>query len=350
MNAAKRFWSRISRPSMALTVAVPVFAIAFALSFSLYVLNRPTGVRSKSIRIAKGSSVAAIATRLKKEHVIRSSRFLRGLAVLIGASKSLTAGDHPFSGRMTTWDVLRELQVPRDVTRSVTIPEGLRKNRIVEILARDLELNPVTLSGLIDDPAFCSRLKVDVDNLEGYLFPETYRVSVSATEVQVLEILVAQFHKVFDDNLRRDARRAEMMVHEAVTMASIIEGEAQIDAERATISAVYHNRIKKRMRLQADPTVQYAIPDGPRRLFYKDYAYDSPYNTYRHAGLPPGPIMSPGAASLEAAANPADVDYLYFVARGDGSHVFTKTAKEHEIAKRQTRAARREAWKPSKRR
>jgi UPF0755 protein len=133
-------------------------------------------------------------------------------------------------------------------------------------------------------------------------------------------------------------------------MASIIEGEAQLDAERATISAVYHNRIKKRMRLQADPTVQYAIPDGPRRLFYKDYAYDSPYNTYRHAGLPPGPIMSPGAASLEAAANPADVDYLYFVARGDGSHVFTKTAKEHEIAKRQTRAARREAWKPSKRR
>ena len=189
MNAAKRFWSRISRPSMALTVAIPVFAIAFALSFSLYVLNRPTGVRSKSIRIAKGSSVAAIATRLKKEHVIRSSRFLRGLAVLIGASKSLTAGDHPFSGRMTPWDVLRELQVPRDVTRSVTIPEGLRKNRIVEILARDLELNPVTLSGLIDDPAFCSRLKVDVDNLEGYLFPETYRVSVSATEVQVLEIL-----------------------------------------------------------------------------------------------------------------------------------------------------------------
>ena len=107
MNAAKRFWSRISRPSMALTVAIPVFAIAFALSFSLYVLNRPTGVGSKSIRIAKGSSVAAIATRLKKEHVIRSSRFLRGLAVLIGASKSLTAGDHPFSGRMTTWDVLR---------------------------------------------------------------------------------------------------------------------------------------------------------------------------------------------------------------------------------------------------
>lgn len=141
-----------------------------------------------------------------------------------------------------------------------------------------------------------------------------------------------------------------MTIHEAVTMASIIEGEAQVAEERATISAVYHNRLKKGMRLQADPTVQYAIPDGPRRLFYKDYSYQSPYNTYRHRGLPPGPIMSPGAASLEAAVNPADVDYLYFVAKGDGSHLFTKTAAEHEAAKQKTKAARRKSWKQTKRR
>jgi len=246
---------------------------------------------------------------------------------------------------MSAWDVLQELQVPRDITQSITIPEGLRKERVIEILGRELGLDKDRLTRLIDDPLFCKKLNVEARDLEGYLFPETYRVSVAAKEQQVLEILVIQFHRLFSEELRESARQIGMTVHEAVTMASIIEGEAQLDAERTTISAVYHNRLKKKMRLQADPTVQYALPDGPRRLFNKDYEFNSPYNTYRNRGLPPGPIQSPGAASLAAAVNPADVEYLYFVARGDGSHIFTKTAAEHAKAKRETQAARRRTWK-----
>ncbi len=350
MNRILRIWDRVGRPSLGLTIAAPLFAIAFAAVFALYVLNRPTGGRPKSIRIEPGASVALIARRLQKERIVHSPQFLRFLAVTTGASRRLTAGDHPFTGRMTAWEVLKELQVPRDVTQTVTIPEGLRKERVVEVLARALDLDPSKLSALVGDPAFCLRMQVPVDNLEGYLFPETYRVSASSSEEQILAILVDHFRRTFDGKLTRDARRLGMTIHEAVTMASIIEGEAQVAEERATISAVYHNRLKKGMRLQADPTVQYAIPDGPRRLFYKDYSYQSPYNTYRHRGLPPGPIMSPGAASLEAAVNPADVDYLYFVAKGDGSHLFTKTAAEHEAAKQKTKAARRKSWKQTKRR
>ena len=190
MNPFQRLWRQIGRPSLGLTIAAPLFAIAFGLSFSLYVFNRPTGVRSKMIRIETGASVAAIAARLERERLIKSPRLLRALAILTGASKNLTAGDHPFSGRMTTWDVLRELQVPRDVTRRVTVPEGLRKERVVEILARDLELDPTLLASLIVDPAFCSKLGVEANDLEGYLFPETYQVSVSTTEAQVLAVLV----------------------------------------------------------------------------------------------------------------------------------------------------------------
>lgn len=349
MNALRHVWGRVGRPSVATTIVAAVCAICFAASFSFYALNRPTGVKPKTVRIAPGASVGAIAGQLRKERVIRSPRFLRFLAVATGASRRLTAGDHPFTGRMTTWEVLEELQVPRDVTQTVTIPEGLEKERVAEILARDLDLDRDRLMTLMTDPAFCRKLGVDADNLEGYLFPETYRVSVAADETRVLTVMVEQFHRVFDDDLERAALEIGLTVHEAVTMASIIEGEARVDGERTTISAVYHNRIRKGMRLQADPTVQYAIPGEARRLFYKDYEIDSPYNTYRHAGLPPGPILSPGAASLHAAVNPADVDYLYFVAKGDGSHVFSRTAAEHERAKAKTRAARRKTWQSNRR-
>jgi UPF0755 protein len=345
MRTFSTLWNRISRPSLTLTLSASIFAISLGLSVSVYILNRPTGVKSKSVRIEPGASVVAIASRLRRERVIRSPRFLRVLTVLSGASRNLTAGDHPFTGGMTAWDVLQELQIPRDVTRSVTIPEGLRKERVIEILTRDLELDADRLSELVIDPAFCRKMNVAAGSLEGYLFPETYRVSIAVRETHVLEVLLGQFHRVFDKDLRRAAERIGLSVHEAVTMASIIEGEAQVASERTSISAVYHNRLKKGMRLQADPTVQYALPDGPRRLFNKDYDYDSPYNTYRHRGLPPGPILNPGAASLSAAVNPADVEYLYFVAKGDGSHVFTKTAAEHAEAKRKTQAARRHSWK-----
>jgi UPF0755 protein len=326
-------------------VLVALLGSGAGIVSAVYLLNRPTGVGARDVRIEKGMSVNAIGRALYEEGVIRSPRFLRVLSLLAGTSRNLTAGVHPFHGAMTAWEVLRELEVPRDVTRDVTIPEGLDREQTAAMLADSLGLSLTRLLEITVDPEFCRRAGVPAETLEGYLFPETYRFSLSMDEAQVLELMVDHFFKVFDSTLLARAKKISMSLHEAVTMASIIEGEAQLDAERPVISAVYHNRLRKRMRLQADPTVQYAISDGPRRLFYRDYGIDSPYNTYRIRGLPPGPIMSSGEASLRAAVEPADVPFLYFVAQGDGSHLFSQTAAEHGRAKRKTYRARREVWK-----
>lgn len=310
----------------------------------IYLLSRATGVAPCEVVVQKGMTVSQIAHLLHKKGIIRSPALLRVFSLVNGTSRKLTAGAHPFHGGMTTWQVLDELRVPRDVTQDVTVPEGLRRERVARLLAENLDLDEQRLLEITSDAALCRELGVEANNLEGYLFPETYRFSRMMSEEQVVRVMVAHFFRIFDRTLRIRCEKLGMSVHEAVTLASIIEGEARLDAERPLISAVYQNRIKRRMRLQADPTVQYAIADGPRRLFYRDYQVDSPYNTYRRFGLPPGPIMSPGEASLKAALYPADVDDLYFVAQGDGSHIFSRTAAEHEVAKRKTRWARRRSW------
>jgi UPF0755 protein len=341
--------SRRLKPPRLRTVAatcsvVALFGTGAGVVSAIYLLNRPTGSPRRDVHIEKGMSVATIGRELQNEGLIRSPSFLRALSLVAGTSRKLTAGDHPFHGGMTTWEILKELEVPRDVTRDVTIPEGFRLEQAVTVISDSLGLSSEKLLELTKSPAFCKSLGVKAATLEGYLFPETYRFSLSMTEQQVLELMVGHFFKVFDSEMLSQARKRGMSLHEVVILGSIIEGEARIDEERPVISAVYHNRLRRKMRLQADPTVQYALKEGPRRLFYRDYAIDSPYNTYRIRGLPPGPIMSPGEASLRAALQPADVDYVYFVAQGDGSHLFSRTGAEHQRAKRKTYRARRDDW------
>ena len=325
-------------------LVVPIVCILGACT-GIFFFNRPTGVAAQNVEIQKGASVEQIARQLHRERLIRSPHLLQLFAYFKGSSRHLMAGVHPFDGGMTTYGVLLELERSRDVTLKVTIPEGLRKEKIAAILAKKLDLDEQKLLALMNDPAFCKTLSVPGDDLEGYLFPETYQLLAITSEQRVLRRIVGHFHTVFDERLKKRAREIEMSMHEVVILASIVEGETCWDNERDTIAAVYHNRLKKGMRLQADPTVQYALPDGPRRLFYKDYDYDSPYNTYRHAGLPPGPIGSPGRASIEAALFPADVDYLFFVATGKGGHIFSRTFEEHTAAKQKTTPARENSWR-----
>jgi len=308
-------------------------------------LNRPTGATEKTVTIKPGMSVKEIGAMLYDSQLIRSPQLLSVFARLNGTGRKLMPGPHPFHGKMTTWQVLRELERPREELVDVTLPEGLRMEQTAKILAAKLNLDESTLLNLMNDQAFCTSLGVKAKTLEGYLYPETYKVSKSADEKRVISTLVSHFWDAFDKDMLNRAKEIGMEVHDVVILASIVEGEAQVDEERSTIAAVYLNRLKRNMRLQADPTVQYALPDGPRRLFYKDYQYDSPYNTYRHNGLPPGPISSPGKASMKAVLYPANVDYIYFVARGDGSHVFSRTSAEHELAKQKTLSARRKLWK-----
>ncbi len=326
---------------------VPIVCFLGACT-GILIFNRPTGVGKKEVEIRHGATVKQISQQLYQKRLIHSPRLLQFLAQLNGSSRRLKAGIHPFDGQMTTWEVLLELERSRDVTQNVTVPEGLEKKQVAAILSEKLNLDQKKLLLLMNSSAFCKTLSVQAKDLEGYLFPETYNFPITVSEQQVLRRMVEHCRAVFDERLQRRADELGMSIHEVITFASIIEGETSWDSERDTIAAVYHNRLKKGMRLQADPTVQYALPGEPRRLFYKDYDYDSPYNTYRHAGLPPGPINSPGRASIEAALFPADVNYFYFVATGEGGHVFTHSLQEHKAAKKRTASARQNTWQKKK--
>ncbi|MXZ10046.1 MAG: endolytic transglycosylase MltG [Gemmatimonadetes bacterium] len=326
---------------------VPIVCFLGACT-GIFIFNRPTGVGKKEVEIRHGATVKQISQQLYQKRLIHSPRLLQYLAQLNGSSRRLKAGIHPLDGQMTTWEILLELERSRDVTQNVTVPEGLEKKQIATILSEKLNLDQKKLLLLMNSGAFCITLSVQAKDLEGYLFPETYNFPTTVSEQQVLRRMVEHCQAVFDERLQRRAHELGMSIHEVITFASIIEGETSWDSERDTIAAVYHNRLKKDMRLQADPTVQYALPGEPRRLFYKDYDYDSPYNTYRHSGLPPGPINSPGRASIVAALFPADVDYLYFVATGEGGHVFTHSLQEHAAAKKRTASARKNTWQKKK--
>ena len=217
--------------------------------------------------------------------------------------------------------------------KEVTIPEGLNLRQTAGILRRELHIDSLEFVSLATDSQFSEGLGFSVSNLEGYLFPDTYRFSWGTSSERAAQILVEQFWKIFTDSLRRRADEIEFSTKDVVTLASMIEAEARDGDEREMISAVYHNRLKRGMLLQCDPTVIYALPELDRPLLLEDLEVDSPYNTYKYPGLPPGPICSPGEASILAALYPASVNYLYFVAKGDGTHVFSSTLREHNNAK-----------------
>jgi UPF0755 protein len=241
--------------------------------------------------------------------------------------------------------VLEALRAGDAVVTTVTIPEGLAIGQILPLLAEKLELDPDSLHAAVRDTAWLRRLGVPTESLEGYLFPDTYRFSPSSSERAVVATLLRRFEEVWRPAWTARLDSIRMTRHEVVTLASIIEREARIPDERPVIAGVYMNRLRAGMRLQADPTVQYAHAVHRARVMHRHLEIDSPYNTYRYRGLPPGPIASPGHASIEAALYPATVPYRYFVAFPDGRHEFRRTFAEHLTAS----SAARRAWAASAR-
>jgi len=288
----------------------------------------------KIIKIKKGFNAHRTASLLKEKGIIRSTREFIITSYVFDFNRKIKAGKFKIGSRLSNYSILSELSSGKTVEDKITIPEGLTFDRVYTFFKDSLEADSLQFKNLVNDTAFIKSLGIDAANLEGYLFPETYYFPWGISEEEIIKNMVGEFNKVFNDSLRMKAQEMGFSIHEAVTLASIIEGEAQLDSERDKISAVFHNRLKKRMRLQADPTVQYIIQDGPRHLLLEDLKIESPYNTYLHRGLPPGPICNPGKKSIIAALYPSDENYLYFVARGDGSHIFSNTQTEHLKAKR----------------
>jgi UPF0755 protein len=261
--------------------------------------------------------------------------------MLRGRDRALMPGTYVLRSGQSYGAILRDLTEGRGLVHTVTVPEGFALSTILPLLSRTLELSRDSLDAVVRDSALRAELGVPTRTLEGYLFPDTYSFPAGTSARDVVRAMVRRFEQAWLPEW--DARLAELGTtrHEIVTLASIVEKEARLAEERPVIAAVYRNRLRIGMALQADPTVQYALGRHTARVLYKDLEIDSPYNTYKYPGLPPGPIASPGAASLEATLYPADVRYLYFVAHPDGHHEFRETFGQHEqavVAMRRERA------------
>jgi UPF0755 protein len=305
----------------------------------------PDDSRKVTFTVQPGRSAVQIGEDLQAASLIRSPLAFRTLVEARGVGSKIESGDYELSPSMTTGEIVTVLS--KGASRSgisITIPEGWRAEqaaqKVQELgIARSDEVLGLVQSGAGVGLPLAEPLPRGA-TLEGYLFPETYEVAKGATARTLIEMMARQFDKAVTPKLRQQYQARGLTVHQAVTLASIVEREAVIPAEQPVIASVYLNRLKRDMPLQADPTTQYAVASAnlaealgfgywKRDLTRDDLKLASPYNTYVYHGLPPGPICSPGLAALEAVANPTETEYLYFVAKGDGSHVFAKTDTEH---------------------
>src|SRR5215831_169283 len=284
------------------------------------------------VDIAPGTGSRAIGHALVEAGVVRDELTFRLAVYLTGTGRELKAGEYRFAGAMSAKEVARKLARGDIFLRPITFPEGLtliEMSRVYE--SKGLGTAKAFLDAAKDTTAIKTLDPVAKD-LEGYLFPETYNVPRKMDAAALVQKMADRFLAIFDQAMRDAAAAKGLKLREVVTLASLVEKESSHDDERPTVAAVYENRLRVGMPLQCDPTVIYALEKAGKydgNLTKKSLQYDSPYNTYRHPGLPPGPIAAPGRSSLKAALEPAAVEYLYFVSRNDGTHVFATTLAEH---------------------
>ncbi|HVL67811.1 MAG TPA: endolytic transglycosylase MltG [Vicinamibacterales bacterium] len=311
-----------------------VLAVA-AAGWLFVVLERPyKGYEGPEqfVEIPQGSGSRVMGQRLAEAGVIRNATSFRLAVWMRGSGRRLQAGEYRFDRPMSTAEVVDKIARGDVYVRAITFREGLTMRE----MAAHYESAGFGPAGDFLEAAKNADLIRDLDpaarDLEGYLFPDTYTLPRRASAAQLVERMVNRFRKALTPELKAQAAERGLNVRELVTLASLVEKETGKPEERTTVAGVYSNRLRIGMGLQCDPTVIYALMLAGRydgNIRKADLQIDSPYNTYRYAGLPPGPIAAPGEASLQAAANPADVPYLYFVSRNDGSHVFSTTYEEH---------------------
>jgi UPF0755 protein len=290
------------------------------------------GGSAATFEIANDESLTHVASRLASDGLIRNRTYFVIFGRLTGSERQLKPGEYALSPSMRPLEILDRFRRGLVVLHPVTIPEGYSVRQIAEVFREARVGDPEELISLSESPAFIRELGLDVPTLEGYLFPDTYAFPRHIATADIVRQMVRRFQETYQSVWAARADGLGLTQHQVVTLASIIEKETGAGIERPIISAVFHNRLRLRMPLQSDPTVIYPIKDFDGNLRKVDLIRDNPYNTYRRRGLPPGPIASPGRAALEAALYPSPVDYLYFVARNDGTHHFSRTLREHNKA------------------
>jgi UPF0755 protein len=331
---------RIALRGLVALALVGLVAAAFALREARRTLVAPHAFGppgdERTIEIPPGQSTRVILERLEAAGVLRSALLTRVYHSRIAGDPPLAAGEYRFVSPIAAVEVLAKLRAGDIVTHPVTLVEGSTYHETAEALARAGFGPRAALLREFESPARIAELDPEATTLEGYLFPDTYRFPRRVSPAAITDALVARFRGVWSDDVARlRAPGDDRPLRELVILASLVEKETARDDERSLVAAVYANRLRRGIGLYADPTIIYGLKlagrwDGDLRR--RDLEEDSPWNTYRRQGLPPGPICSPGRASLAAALRPAAVDYLYFVSRNDGSHVFSNTLSEHNRA------------------
>jgi UPF0755 protein len=300
----------------------------------------------KEVQVTEGMSFKAISATLRKEGIVRYRGYFELLGRLQGISRKVRVGYYGLNTSMSMWEVLDALRKGKIIEYEVVVPEGYNVYQIGWTLSvTPLANDPNDFIRIAKDKDFTRFLGVNADSLEGYLFPDTYYLPKGTTMHDVAKRMVQRYKEVFTDSYRKRAAELGFTEQQIVTLASIIEKEAKVESERKLISAVYHNRLKKGIKLQADPTAVYGTRAWVTRVTSKDLRRPSAYNTYLHKGLPPGPIANPGQGAILAALYPEPVDYLFFVAQGDGSHYFSNDYSTHEKAVGRYRSSKKKAKK-----
>jgi UPF0755 protein len=319
-----------------------VSGVAGAIGIVLAACSSSSGP-GVQLTIRKGSPFREAAESLSAHGLVRSTRMFSIYAKLRRRDRSLRWGTYVLRPGMSWEQLLDALRNGRGVVHAVTIPEGFSISEIEPLLADSLGLTQDSLYAAVRDTALLHRLDIPTPTLEGYLFPDTYTFPDKISARDAVRMMVDEFEKAWKPEWTEQAHAMKLTRHDIVTLASIVEREVRKDEERPVVAAVYLNRLKIGMPLMADPTVTYALGKKPGRVLLRDLRVKSPYNTYLRAGLPPGPIASPGAASMRASVNPAKVPYKFFVAAPDGHHEFRRTYAEHLEAIRMVRSAKKDS-------
>jgi len=316
------------------TQLIIVLAVFFVLVIIGYItfftpnhFNKPAPF---TFEIKDGESFTSITERLYSEGIIPSKFNFKVAGFIYGSQTKVKAARYKIPNDISYLDLL-DLFVngPADYLRAIRINDGQTIKWLGAKVKRDVKIDSAAFVNLATDKEFIKSLGLNVPTLEGYLFSKTYKMYENTSPEEAIKIFYKGFTDFFNDSLKQRAKELGLSVNQVLTLASIIKGETNLVDEMPRIAGVYHNRLKIGMRLQADPTIQYLLPNGWRRLTYKDLEIESPYNTYKYSGLPPGPINNPGKNAILAVLYPEKNNYLYFVANGNGGHNFARSYSEH---------------------
>ncbi len=330
---------RPARKHLVLLLALSAVLVCLLFfGYAFYGGNEFPGAAHRQFFISRGETFAQVVDSLSEQGLIRSRSLFAMVGRALGGTDRIQVGKYVFASGVSNAELFLSLRSGRGATLIiVTIPEGLRAQKQARILARSIGIDSSRYVGLVHDPEFVHSLDVEDSCLEGYLLPDSYGFQWQQSEEDVIRRMVNQFHRFYGDSLIERQEELGWTTTQVLTLASIVEGEAVHDEERAIISGVYWNRLRRGMKLEADPTIQFIVNDRPKRLHYADLKVDNPYNTYRRPGLPPGPVNNPGRASILAALYPVHHNFVFFVANGRGGHSFASTYSEHMRNVRQFR-------------